>query len=80
MVFTSFDPNTSPVLRPLGKLDSLRRLIANAFVFDHVGAPAFEALVRMANVLPFYELVHAGGTRHLDQLEDLLGDRNAVSL
>ncbi len=80
VVFASFDPNASPVLRPLGKLDSLRRLIANAFVFDHVGAPAFEAVVRMANVLPFYELVHAGGTRHLDQLEDLLGDRNALSL
>lgn len=80
VVFPRFDPTSSPGLRPLDELDSLRRLIGNAFVFDHIGASAFDAVVQMATTLAFYELVHAGGTRHLDQLEDLFGDRTTLSL
>ncbi len=80
VVFPTFDPDSAAVVRPLDKLEALRRLIGNAFVFDRVGAPAFDAMVRMANLLPFYEVVHSGGTRHLDQLENLFGDRHTLSL
>lgn len=80
VVFPTFDADSAPVLRPLTQLDALRRLIANTFAFDHVGASAFGALIRMVTVLPFYELSHAGGTAHLEQLEVLFGDGNSISL
>lgn len=80
VVFPRFDPATASALVPLDPVDALRNLLANAFDFDHVGQPAFDALVRLAGALPCYSLTHAGGSTHLDQLAVMFGESPAVSL
>ncbi len=72
-VFPTFLPGSNTELRPLETLDTLQRLIANAFDFASVGQPAFATLVRLANTVPSYSLEHDGDGRQLSMLENLFG-------
>ena len=80
LVFARFEAGATAALQPIEPFEVLQMLIANAFDFAHVGQAGFDALVRMADALPAYVLVHGGGTSHLDQLETLFGGRRAISL
>lgn len=80
IVFPRFDPDANAQLVPLEPIAALRQLVANAFDFGHVGQGAFDALARAADLLPCYALTHRGGHEHLDQLEVMFGDAEAVSL
>lgn len=80
VVFPTYAPELDPHLRPLEPVDALRSLLANAFAFEHIGQAAFDALVRVANNVPCYSMVHCGGEAHLDQLEVMFSADSAISL
>lgn len=71
IVFPTFRPDCVTEVRPLEPFDVMQKLISNAFDFDRVGQPAFDAMVRLANALPAYEITHAGGDGPLQTLENL---------
>ena len=71
IVFPTFRADCATEVRPLEPFDVMQKLISNAFDFERVGQQAFDAIIRLANALPAYELTHAGGDGPLQTLENL---------
>ena len=71
LVFPTFEAAATPQIRVLDPFETMQKLISNAFDFDRVGQPAFDAMIRLANALPAYEFIHAGGDQPLETLENL---------
>lgn len=78
IVFPTFRAGGSTEVRPLEPFEVMQKLISNAFDFDRVGQPAFDAMIRLANALPAYEFAHAGGDGPLQTLENLFGRRRGA--
>lgn len=72
VVFASHRAGARPELRPLDPTEALRRMLANAFSPPRIDQAAFAAIVRLANDVGAYELVH-GGVDHLHLVEDSVG-------
>lgn len=72
-VFPTYTPGAQTELTPVDSLDTLHRLIANAFDFAAIGQPAFAALVQLANTVPAFTLTHGGDDDHLTILEERFG-------
>jgi len=77
IVFPTFRAGCAPEVRPLEPFDVMQLLISNAFDFDRVGQPAFDAMIRLANALPAYEFVHSGGDGPLRTLENMFASSRA---
>jgi hypothetical protein len=71
LVFPTFKVGAAEaVLEPLDRTEVARLLLANTFDFVSLGQPGFAVLVRLANTIPGFTLIH-GGRGEVELVEEL---------
>ncbi len=78
LVFPEYVEDAKTNVRSLEPFEVFSQLLANAFLFDHVGQCAFDTIVSLANEMAGFALVHSGEESHLDEIESLFAHSEAV--